>query len=285
MTLCRTLHPLTGLLFASVIASGSADASTFRPITLEQRIVRSDLIVDASVTAVEHRISTPAAADERPLPHTFVTLQVHRVIKGAVDGHEITIRMIGGPDGHGQELELVGAPTFAPGDRDILFIRGNGDELCPIIGWESGRLRLVKGETYSYNGRELWLSPDGRFAFGPKRLDVEPDPHDHSGSACEDEQEAHAESFVPPAGSVRPDADGLGVALRLMTESLYARGAMPVPELTRSLDPDQPFHMVRIDVAATPAVEPATATPIPEEATDPAEAELIRAQADEQRSR
>jgi len=59
----------------------------------------------------------------------------------------------------GRILLASGLPLFQVGDHDILFVRGNGESACPLVGCEGGRYRVIRGGLYSDDGREIL--PDG----------------------------------------------------------------------------------------------------------------------------
>ena len=56
---------------------------------------------------------------------------------------------------------IVGMPEFHAGDIEILFVRGNHTDLCPLVGMQQGRFRVVKNaadgreQIYFHNGAAL----------------------------------------------------------------------------------------------------------------------------------
>src|SRR5690606_37473564 len=115
---------LGGLL--SLVGAPVAVASTFVPVSLTERVERAQLVVEATVVAIEHRRSDVVEPGDSEIPHTFVTFAVDHVVKGAPDGGEtLTLRFFGGEDGHGNATRIVGLPRFAVGDRELLFVREN----------------------------------------------------------------------------------------------------------------------------------------------------------------
>src|SRR5690606_27297716 len=52
------------------------------------------------------------------------------------------------------------------GDRDVVFLRGNGRSICPLVGCGKGRLRLVGESVYDEEGRAFALRPDGAVRLG-----------------------------------------------------------------------------------------------------------------------
>lgn len=242
--LSRTLSVLALLGSAT-----TAHASSVLELSLTERIQKADLIAEATVLSVKHRNSTVAGPEQVALPHTFVTFRIERIIKGWTGSKELTLRFRGGPDGTGREMIVVGAPTFQPGDRDILFVAGNGERTCPLIGWHQGRFRVVGNELFDEFGHEIWVSPDNRLVAGRPALELEAFPY----RARNEPDEAVAQTeIVPPAGSMRPDVDSFVYFLNDLTMELAEKGALARPRQTLSVDPEQPFHIERSRPMAPP---------------------------------
>lgn len=252
--LTRRLAPLVVLAAASATAS----ASTFERITFTERVERAELIVQGVVTAVEHRNSDITGPGQVVLPHTFVTIQIEQVFKGAsANGDRITLRMQGGPDGKGRFLQVIGVPRFSPGDRDILFIHENGASICPIVGWEQGRLRVVRGQVYDDFGQETWITPDGDLVLGEKKIDVRRAPYAELDARPDDDE--RGSGFVAPVGAVRPDANGLAAILDQVTGELAAMNPSVATAPTPSMNIGATFH-VDAFLPAPPPVDPVSKT-------------------------
>src|SRR5688572_14278105 len=136
------MSKLALVLAATAVLSGPAAAQdSFGPQELVQQ---AELIFDGIVTSVQYRMSDVGTPDDVALPHTFVTFAIQQTFKGqAQSGRSITLRFQGGPDGKGSALVIPGIPLFDVGERSILFVRRNGNDLCPLVGWEQGRLRVI----------------------------------------------------------------------------------------------------------------------------------------------
>ena len=226
-----------------------ANATTVDRVSTRDRIVLADLIIEGVVTSVQYRNSDVLGRDDVALPHTFVTFAVERSFKGSSSaGDQITLRLMGGPDGTGRHMRVVGIPQFRPGDREILFIQGNGTVECPLVGWYQGRLRVVRGEVFDDFGREVWLSPSGDILGGEVLIDEQNRPIRQAGAEAEETQR-----FVPPAGALRPDSSGFANVLHQMTLELYARGEMEAPLTTPSLVAAQPFRVKPLVAVGAPA--------------------------------
>ena len=65
--------------------------------------------------------------------------------------------MLGGKVGD-EELEIQGAPKFAVGDEDILFVRGNGRQFYPLVAIMHGRYPIKR---HPQTGREFLARSNG----------------------------------------------------------------------------------------------------------------------------
>ena len=234
---------------AAVSTAPFATASTSRPSSLPELVSRAELIVDGEVVSIEHRNADLREPGERPRPHTFVTLRIHRLIKGRPERADaMTLRFLGGPNGAGQRLVVSDIPTFAVGDRDILFIEGNGERSCPLVGGTSGRLRVVRGQVYDHAGVSLWITPEARLAALGEQLDL--DTLGYPRLAGEASAEPGHEP-LPPEGSSPADRAGFVAIL----DEIYRQQAMagaPMPPIARDANIGETFYARRYERAAPP---------------------------------
>jgi hypothetical protein len=76
-------------------------------------------------------------------------------------------------------LEIAGVPKFNAGDREFLFVEGNGVQFCPLVGVFHGKFGVRKDEK---TGRDILVMHNGKTLrdvteigtgegaeFGPKR--------------------------------------------------------------------------------------------------------------------
>lgn len=55
------------------------------------------------------------------------------------------MRLLGGElDGKG--MRVAGMPRFKRGEEMILFVRGNGQRVCPVMGWRYGQFRVEQAD-------------------------------------------------------------------------------------------------------------------------------------------
>jgi len=203
------LNGLVAVCFSvgALIIGNDLGATTLSSPTTVELFERAELLVQAVVVGVEYRNSDMDRNHPLSLPHTFVTLQIERAHKGsAQSGNLITLRFQGGPDGAGNVLLIPGVPLFDVGDRDVLFIRGNGTELVPLVGWQQGRFRIVNDLVYSDEGEEVWLTDSGELVLGEPQPLVEVTTHDLGGSTLQLNAQVGVQRRELPAGARRMSA-------------------------------------------------------------------------------
>lgn len=140
----RTPHRMrpTIAAFLLVALARLACATTVIPPTFPELVAEADCIVRGTVMAIAVRsVDTPRG----PVPRTFVTLNVEECLKGSAP-REFTLTLAGGTLG-GKSTMIAGMPQFQIGDREILFVQGNGRLFCPLVGFFHGRYRVLTDAT------------------------------------------------------------------------------------------------------------------------------------------
>ncbi len=156
------LAGLAALLLPATSALAQDPEKPARPPTLAHAVAAADAIVRGTVATVAYRLSD----DDERIPHTFVTYRIEDTLRGRADGDLVTLRFVGGTDGRGRFLSVVGVPMFSPGDQDILMIQGNGTSDCPLVDCEDGRLRIFRDQVYDAHGRAVVGYEEGRLRHG-----------------------------------------------------------------------------------------------------------------------
>jgi hypothetical protein len=134
------------------LAAAAAEPSTAELFT------RSELVFEGTVSKIRYGLSRIEKKGDRRVPLTFVTFTVGRVLAGAPSARTVTLRFLGGPLENGKVLVASELPAFDVGDRDLLFVAGNGFKACPLVGCAGGRIRLVRGYAYTDDGAALALA-------------------------------------------------------------------------------------------------------------------------------
>lgn len=119
-------------------AARPAEATTVLPMDAARLSDRAEIVFTG--TAVR---STVVLSKDGAEPYTFVTFDVHEVLKGWTLGRQLTLRFSGGEIGGGT-VRLDGMPEFEQGETYLLFVRGNGSSVCPVLGWWQGQFRYSR---------------------------------------------------------------------------------------------------------------------------------------------
>ena len=154
--LVQNLSAKLGILYACValhFAVLPARATTVIAPSFTQLVRQADYIVRATVKAVTSEMRTDGAHQHIV---TKVELEVHEVISGTPP-QPLVLLMLGGKVG-AEEMVVDGAPRFKLGDEDILFVRGNGRQISPLVGMMHGRYPITRE---AGTGREFMTRSNG----------------------------------------------------------------------------------------------------------------------------
>ena len=99
----------------ALLAAGAARATTFIPMSIED-LAHSSV---ATVTGTVQELRSVQARDGEV--YTLVTIAIEQVLRGALSAPVIILKEDGGSVGGRREVEF-GAPSFAPGQRVLLFL-------------------------------------------------------------------------------------------------------------------------------------------------------------------
>lgn len=108
---------------------------------------------------------------------TFVRVRVVESVKGSAVG-EFELDFTGGTVGD-ETLRVSGMPQLKPGSRELIFLKANGLQLCPLVSFWHGRLKVWRGtdgtddRVYRHDGKlVMQLADIGRSrekdAAGPR---------------------------------------------------------------------------------------------------------------------
>lgn len=144
-------------LLCSALLAPCARATTVVPPTFAELVNGADYVVRARVKSIAYE--KQERPNRPPLLYTQVTLEVIETIAGTPPAEPV-LRCLGGRDGD-QELRVEGAPRFAVGDEDILFVSGNGRNFFPLYAVMHGRYpvkRDAAGREYVARSNDVPLS-------------------------------------------------------------------------------------------------------------------------------
>jgi hypothetical protein len=240
------LLPVLGLSALGLVLSGPAGAA--RTVLDEAAAVqRADLVFAGVVERVEYAFSDAQGGELPHLPHTFVTYRIEDVIRGAAPGATITLRFIGGRGNQASFLML-----FDVGDRDVLFVSGNTDAGCPLVGCADGRFRVIQDHVFNDEGQAVELDDTGSLTLGAL-FDL-PEVMTHKVSETVIARRDHFEQgesrreFVASAGGAQLGARDLIGRLRAV-----ARTAPAIATQARDADVTQPFSIPAFVAEPAPA--------------------------------
>ena len=120
------------------VASGT-QAATLREMTLSEVVAEAEVIAIGTVAAVEQTWDAEAG-----WPFTHVTLSDIEVLKGEVDGGNLTLRLLGGLKPGGLAVAVPGMPRFRMREELVVFVVGNGRGQWSLVGWSQGFYRVLR---------------------------------------------------------------------------------------------------------------------------------------------
>ena len=119
------------------------------PVSATSFVMMSDeALADLSPTIIEGTVVSVDAAPTLDLPATDYMIEVDRVLKGAVPGSTLIVRVPGGMRTDGVGFHVFGAPRFELDDRALLFLSPANDGTFRIYQLMLGAFyeRRVQGE-------------------------------------------------------------------------------------------------------------------------------------------
>lgn len=154
-------------VLASATLLAVAHATTVIAPDFDSLVGNSDYIVRAVVKSVtpEWR-ANPEKPGQRYIA-TMVELDVKEVIKGSPPS-PVVLNLVGGRiDDH--ELTVEGAPKFTVGQESILFVRGNGRFVIPLVGMMHGKYNIRRDKV---SGRAEVLRNNGKPLYDEKEVSL-----------------------------------------------------------------------------------------------------------------
>ena len=146
-----------------LLAALLARATTVVPPDFAQLVNESDYIVRAVVKSVTSEWRQNGT--QRSI-FTKIQLEVREVITGTPP-QPLVLEMLGGKVGQ-EEMAIAGAPKFAVGQEDILFVQGNGRNIYPLFAIMHGRYPILKdaaGQEYVARSNHLPLHDPAEVAL------------------------------------------------------------------------------------------------------------------------
>lgn len=147
MTLWHRGNPclvcLMGMLF-TLLTYTPLQASTVLEMSFGDVVEKAELVFEGTVTNLEARRVQDGSI------HTFVTFDIHEVLKGSIGDAVIALRFLGGQVGsRGLQVSDMQMPQH--GERGIYFVESlQRAQVNPLVGWSQGHYlieALGNGET------------------------------------------------------------------------------------------------------------------------------------------
>ena len=210
----------------------------------ESTLKDSDFVFSGQVIRKSFAQSTPNDTDgaSGAVPHTFITYKVEQVIKGRNAPPEVTLRFLGGDIPGRARIRVNVMPMIALGDRDIVFVRGNGFKACPIVRWGEGRIRLLPQGAFGEHSEQIGFDSHTHLRRGVSRPDLD-SPRTDGLYRRRDSQVEHGGSI----GSELPLSGGFRAADRESEIIQILRQAQSILEpqfpgrIFQDQDPKKPF--------------------------------------------
>ena len=136
--------PLLSSLVAALLCNAASALSVQIP-SFTELVGQADLIAKTEVADV--RCQWQNTKDGKVIT-TTVTFKVLEAIKGT-SAPQFEFTQLGGQVGS-DGMHIAGLPEWHKGERDILFVAGNGKVVCPLVGITHGRYWVVKESGVEY---------------------------------------------------------------------------------------------------------------------------------------
>ncbi len=156
---CCLLPRWLALLALPALASWVHATTVIAP-SFDRLVDGSDYIVRATVKSISSDWRDNTAKPGSRYIGSRVELDVSEVIKGSPPS-PLVLELVGGKVGD-EELTVDGAPRFTVGQETVLFVKGNGRLIVPLVGMMHGKYDVRKNKK---TGRDEILRSDGQPLF------------------------------------------------------------------------------------------------------------------------
>lgn len=144
-----------------------ARATTVIAPDFDRMVSSSDYIVRAVVKAVTSEWRDNPDQPGRRYIGTLVELDVKETIKGTPPS-PLVLDLAGGRVGD-EELTIEGAPKFTVGQESILFIKGNGRQIIPLVGMKHGHYPVRRDKR---TGQDQVMRSNGKLLYSEQELSL-----------------------------------------------------------------------------------------------------------------
>jgi hypothetical protein len=122
-----------------LLLSSSPSATTVIPPSFQELIGEAEVVFEGEVIDTRSRVSNVGGNE---VIFTDVSFRVSRALKGAPPS-VVSLQFLGGVVGD-LGMRVQGVPTFARGDRDVIFAITSQPLISPLVRMMHGRVRIVR---------------------------------------------------------------------------------------------------------------------------------------------
>ncbi|PCI52130.1 MAG: hypothetical protein COB51_00585 [Moraxellaceae bacterium] len=124
--------------------SNACYALSVKSKTFDQLVLESDEVIQGRVVSIESRFGEGSLSHHIFTYIEFNELKIIDETDNQVDG-SYQLRIVGGRVGNVIQA-FPGLPSFDVGQNYVLFVRGNGHELFPLVGVYQGVYKVVSDD-------------------------------------------------------------------------------------------------------------------------------------------
>ncbi len=126
------------LLLGAVLLAWPAisSAESFIEKSFPDLVAEAEEIFVGTIVRAESRWAAPG------LIVTDFAFVVHTAVKGVSTDRAFVLQRLGGTI-DGESMIVRGWPLLAPGETYLLFVKGNGDHVFPVVGGPQGLFRIL----------------------------------------------------------------------------------------------------------------------------------------------
>jgi hypothetical protein len=137
----KTVSFISIWAYLLLISISSGHAASVRQVTMDEMLQQCRFVFEGKVLALEAR------ENNQKRIHTYVTFEIHDIIKGEYSGDTITLSFLGGTVG---DVTMGVSDMKLPqmGERGIYFVESlETSQVHPLYGWSQGHFLVQPDDT------------------------------------------------------------------------------------------------------------------------------------------
>lgn len=259
----RLIACLLGLMVVSIpLSAAPADDSAY---SLDRLSREAEFVFSGEVIGVDYAKSTSTQESPAEVPHTFVTYRVDETFKSNAESDTVTLRFVGGVIDDDNFMLAGNTPLFDKGDKDLLFVKGNGTSECPLMDCAAGRFRSHDGMMFNDHGNIIVQTEAGLTEAGPG-YNIEDFTHHRMSETIafrvtetEYQGEAGLKDLPKPVDGFYMDTVSFASQVREAVITNHTAEELASVSAFKSADINEPFHYdpgIVTDVETVPGSTP-----------------------------